>query len=277
MMYAQRSLAYNSSDVDWHDQEWKKMITKNMSTLHKEQWYVAHRHNLGNQDYLQYWVVGIATTLSVIAFTNFFLYLIGATDIMGWTWINLLVAVIYFILVLAMLKKIPHFHDTFFVHREFEIMCYASGISVAAIAILGTAQTLFGSNLAIDTVGFVILIYKSFIIPFISSFWVLRQMDSSVATPRSTDSRSDAGLAFDTQNTLQVTKEFTAITKSDSGSMSNLAIVKRRESFKIPDNLKDLLKNETYLNRFAQHLVEELSTECLLVIFLYSLPLDSSH
>ena len=237
--------------------KWKQIITTNMTTLRRDQWFIAHRKGLGNKRYLMKWAIGCAAVISVATITNSYLEHWGYTDIRGYVWVAAVLYVLALLIILVLFLDMPHFDDIFCVHREFQILSCCSAVGITSYIINETIRHIIGDPLWIQTNQFVIWIYGSFTIPFISSFWVLRQIRmTGLTSPRSIPSSDDVD-AFGFPDKM----EMGPIVTEKSGSKS---MVRKRDSFKMPAAMEDILADASFLNQIAKHLVSELSTECLL-------------
>ena len=236
------------SSISVSNVEWKKLVTKNMKTLRKEEWYIKHRPSLGNMTYLLKRAICTAIMVSILGITLKVLYMLEIMRFKAYIFVTLMYFICFTIAIVAMYWKIPHFHDTFHIHRELQLLTYTAFIGLIAYADNETVNILIGTKPYDQIINCAIHIYAAFFISFIQSYWVLRQFRVQEAlTPISIPPVSLR---------LQV--------PGGSNSRHSLSIVKRRDSFKVPDDVRAILKDESFLNRFADHLITEYSTECLL-------------
>ena len=237
--------------------KWKQIITTNITKLRRDQWFIAHRKGLGNKHYLMKWAIGCAAVITVCTITSSYLVLWGRTEIRAYVYVTAVVYLTALLFVAILFFEMPHWEDMFCVHREFQILSCCVSVGIAAYIINETVRHIIGQLLVVEIIKWVVWMYGAFIIPFISSFWVLRQVRmTGLTSPRSISSSDDVD-EFGFPDKM----EMGPIATEKSGSKS---MVRKRDSFKMPGAVEDILADASFLHRIAKHLVSELSTECLL-------------
>ena len=234
--------------------EWKKIISGNMTTLRKEQWFIAHRGDLGNIKYLLQWILGVVVVLSVININLLLLYLYDDNvDYEGWIVENVIFFIFATISVVIMYWKLPHFLDHFLVHRELQITAFNFVSMLVPYIINEFWFWFFVEDDSVweevhDALSFTLQIYGQFIISFVSAFWMLRHFKmrkgSLSVLPLSPMSAAESGHSV--HSSVQ--------SRSQSKERRNFSIFDRA-IFKIPVNVTGILRDESFLNEFAEHLV----------------------
>ena len=64
---------------------------------------------------------------------------------------------------------------------------------------------------------------------------------------------------------MQKLQKISELYENDLANTS-FSIIKSRDSFRVPDTIEEMLKDDSFLNQFAKHLTDELSIECLLSV-----------
>ena len=213
--------------------EWKKYISSDITILKCDKWFVAHRGTLGNATYM--------VPRMTIFFTFWTCCTLGTEFLHKFGFINFRVSLIFIavlfifnpIFVILLPRKFPSFTDNLYLRQEARLLSIFWSITyliyVAAVVIEfwmghGIFTVLFMQFAAIAT---------CFIGPFISTYWVLKQIKKSEQT---------------TAKDEEYNVETPPISPSSSRDMTLMYILRR-------DDLFDL---------FMQHLIKELSMENLL-------------
>ena len=240
--------------------KWKQMITSNMKKLRSEQWFIARRHDLGNKRYLMKWAFIISAVAATITIMFSYFSLFDVIEFRAYRVVSGVIFISATVLIVIMYWKIPHFYDHFFIHRELQLMSYVSCSAVIAYILNHIVPIVIGAdepNLVHDVIWFLVWIYSSFTVSFICSFWVLRQLRISGISTITID------IAVPLQ--MQKLQKISELYDNDLANTS-FSIIKSRDSFRVPDTIEEMLKDDSFLNQFARHLTDELSIECLLSV-----------
>eukprot|EP01084_Bolivina_argentea_P249986 418663_1 len=204
---------------------WKKCINNNIETLYKEMWYIEHRGTFGNESFMIKFVITIWIIFTMFLFTSAILLSLAIvkSDIIGHI-LSIVVFAIMFITLIKLWRKMPYFNDNIYLYREFQIISYfwIGLLLIYFIAI--SVRVIIGSMLVTKFIGHFAVETASFIIPFLSTFWVLKHF-----------------------------KEYNLI--------QNMQMISTQNQNNI---LRNVLKDNDTLNLFMQHLLKSFSGECLL-------------
>lgn len=249
--------------------KWKEMITSNIRTLRDEKWFVAHRHTLGNERYLTKWIIGAATSVSVIVLTNSYLRLFGMMELKLWTFLNPLIFLFLLILMITMSRKLPQFEDHFFLHREFTILSWCWGIVIVLYFLVGMVDMAEVVHETVtQAISYFLQIVAQAMNPFIASFYVLRKINSPNYIGDYTDMpQMQMGGSNSTQRKRRwsLKRKVSVPNTTPSIEFNNASLTvpgssnsarPRSPSSSANYKLVDILEDIEYVDLFAQHLVK---------------------
>ena len=214
---------------------WKACISSDIATLKKERWYMKHKSTLGNISYITYRFIIIYIIWTTCTMIAVYVYTFGVTQLrIGGAFASILyLGAVIFIMILP--RKIPDFSDNFYVCKEAKLMAFYLRIAVVTYIACYIINVVVGQSvitwMLIEFVG----VISAFICPFISTFWVLKQVRSkSIIVPD-----SSFQVDPDTPATPDLTQDL---------------------------ELEDVLGREDSFSAFMQHLIREFSMENLLAL-----------
>eukprot|EP01084_Bolivina_argentea_P307991 532439_1 len=210
--------------------EWKQYITSSLQYLCEEKWWVDHRKDYGNETYLLPRVFFVTILLSIIQILFSFLYSPIGILFPIYGYVNLIIMLVPVIWIIYLMKKFPESNDTIYAYKECRLIAiYWIGGYVLYLCLV-IIETMIGKTYLTDFMSQFIGNTTVFIISFLSTFWVLEQLQLW----RLND---------------HVYNLETSVQESDK----KLA-------------LRAILRDEKLLNSFMQHLIGEFSIECLLCV-----------
>ena len=248
MIYYDLNFLNSSKDL-----EWKKYINSSLSTLSKENWYISHRGNLGNERFMiivvsiLVFVTGsIAMVLRILGYQilddDKYVYAAQFWDVLFYTFPLLLAFLIYF--------KTPSFSDSLFIQQEmkYNVIVLSSGLSIYAISIIiGALSNQIWAEMIYFLVPGGCAILCFFLLGFISTFWVLKKIKES---SRDDDDHDDGG------NYYQDDDLHSIHTSVDT-------------SIYEPISLRLILLDPKLYNLFMQHLMKEYVIYLHIYIFIF--------
>lgn len=177
MIYYDMNFLNSSKDL-----QWKKYINSSLETLQKENWYISHRHNLGNETFmikLMSIIIFIPASICMILRIlghivyndSSYIYAAQFFDIVFYTFPSLLGFFIFY--------KTPSFSDTIFIHQEMKyiVIISATLLSLYAICvIIGLSSNHIVAQLIWYLVPSFCGIIVFFSFGFISTYWVLKMI-----------------------------------------------------------------------------------------------------
>eukprot|EP01084_Bolivina_argentea_P060670 110836_1 len=224
--------------------KWKQFINSNLESLKKEQWYMKHRSTLGNQSFMlkRVIVIGIFICLIMIVLLN--LHTFGLTHFQYVLFLNGVVFATLFVFLAIIFKKMPLFNDNIYLYKECQLITYFWLGTLCVYAAVVCLRWFFGDTLWIRFSGFMPILFANFIISFLSTYWVLKQIDLY--------EHFDHGFSFPMELVEQTSISVGGMSpRAHSGTTSNLSLV-------------EILSDDETLNLFMQHLIKEFSMECIL-------------
>eukprot|EP01084_Bolivina_argentea_P072479 131602_1 len=213
--------------------EWKQIINKNIETL-QEQWYIYYRNTIGNQSYMSRRVAIVCTIVSISSLTFNYIYVFQITATKLWIALNAIFFVTLVSSVVIIFCRMPPFKDTIFLYKEFKAISFCWCISLFLYFTAVILGIIFGDDMMIKFMEFIGSTTGAVVVPLTSTFWVLRQL------------------------------QFTAIVRNLHYEMSNGTRQKHNDLK--AKTLREILKDNDVIDAFMQHLIEELSMECLLAL-----------
>ena len=270
--------------------KWKKIITSDCDTLRRDQFWIHYRHNLGNPKLLGKFVIIISSLFVVVTVISSSLRINNLLKIKAWIYVNAIFGLLFLFALLFMWRQIPKFYDHFHLYLEFKLICCFWSLTLFVYIINAVVVWRTGDNLPTSTINYGVQIFGIWVVPHISSFWVLRQIRMShlgmadplyLQTPslsRAEKAELECGASGGSAGGSAPNLTLPDALASDSevsagcvhpcaGSMdlpSPSSIVVKAYTIGAPESVRNIIMEEEYLDLFAQHLVEELSTECLL-------------
>merc|ERR1711902_322967 len=80
------------------------------------------------------------------------------------------------IMLITIRNKIPFFNDNIYLYKEFQIISYFWIGTLAVYFLSGSAHLVFGDHVIIRFIGHFGVEFSIFIVPFLSTYWVLQQI-----------------------------------------------------------------------------------------------------
>eukprot|EP01084_Bolivina_argentea_P026612 49500_1 len=158
--------------------EWKKYITSSLESLRKELWFIDNKKTMGNLSFMLKRITFIVCIFTVIEITLSYLYSpIKILTIPIYSYFNLLFFFLPVVFIIVIWRKIPASKDSIFLYKECKMILYW-WISILFIYICCiTLAAVFGHHVGIYFVGYFFQETGTFIIPFLSTYWVLKQFN----------------------------------------------------------------------------------------------------
>ena len=229
--------------------QWKACITTSINSdkNNTEQWFIAHKKNLGNGPFMLKCTLIFSLTIIIYNITNSTLILFHVIEHDYYTPINVLLFLAMWITIIVLWKKIPFFNDNIYLYKEF-VVTGQFWIIVLLIYLISGIWTGFTTHWSASFAFYGSAAFGAFIIPFISTFWVLKQVDAT----------SDVNLALG----------IVGLTRNRSRSKSNTTSTHPTNTFTGSGKsiLREILYDNDTFNLFMAHLINEFSMECLLSV-----------
>eukprot|EP01083_Nonionella_stella_P036649 99986_1 len=162
--------------------EWTKIINSNAEIVKNEKWYIKHRQTIGNISYMSKRIVIISLIIAAVSVA--LALLSSPLDMMSfhlsphviWT-VIVFICIAMFCIILYL--KTPAFNDNIYLYEEWIMLSRFWFLSIAlyiASAVLGTV--LFNGTWIAICVEYVAVMFGIFVVPFVSTWWVLKQIKS---------------------------------------------------------------------------------------------------
>lgn len=156
--------------------EWKTYISNNMENIHKEKWFIQHRKTFGNLPFLMKRVIIQTSILSVILIAASIIYSpLNITQFDLYIYISTLLHFILFVILITIYKKMPFFHDTIYLYREFRLISHFWFATLFIFTMSITIKTIFGNHIVFKCIEYLSGMFIVFIVSFLSTFYVLYQ------------------------------------------------------------------------------------------------------
>eukprot|EP01083_Nonionella_stella_P093849 263191_1 len=159
--------------------EWKQCISKSKAALHKDKWYIQHRNTLGNVSYVtQKAVIVIAciALFSMAMHASYTLFEIDSIHMDLTPFISPTLNLTLFVILIIIWHKMPFFDDKIYLYKEFRIVAFF-WIAITFVYGCGVILNRFiidhPVNIILSCFGHFCAVLMCFIVPFMSTFWVL--------------------------------------------------------------------------------------------------------
>lgn len=156
--------------------EWKQCINADIELLSSEKWYVQHRRNYGNAKYILKRTYLIASFISAISLTFVYIYEFGLTDWRFWHGLNGGLLALFVIFMYGLNRKLPKFNDNIYLKKECRNICFLWTIATLIYGCSVFFEAVTSKHIVARFLVQLSGLSGAFITPFISTFWVLKQI-----------------------------------------------------------------------------------------------------
>ena len=156
--------------------EWKKCITNNIKSLRAEQWYIENRSKYGNASYALKRAILSALIASFLTMVFTWLRTFGVTDLPIYYVFSIFVFLSLLIAFIVLWRKMPPSNDIIYLYKEFQLISIFGFLSIITFIVANAVTFLLGTYIMTSFVGQFSTMFATFIIPFVSTFWVVKQM-----------------------------------------------------------------------------------------------------
>eukprot|EP01083_Nonionella_stella_P155496 502394_1 len=158
--------------------EWKQCITKSKAALHNDKWYIQHRNTLGNASYMRKKAVIVIASIALFSTVMHALFtLFEIVDLDLAPFISPILVLIQFIILIIIWHKMPFFDDKIHLYKEFRIVAFFWIVITCVYgcsAIVNRVAHEHDVNIMLSCFGHFCAVFMCFIVPFMSTFWVLK-------------------------------------------------------------------------------------------------------
>eukprot|EP01083_Nonionella_stella_P041537 112564_1 len=161
-----------------HEIQWKRCIHSDITVLKQEQWYIKHRKDLGNASFMTIRATIITATVSLSSLAMIFMYDLGIDippiwHLLSVTWGLSMVAVLIITTI-----KMPKHNDRIYLYKECKTMSYAF-LATWIVYTSGLILLNIMPHIAMFFMAECSAMIFMFIVPFISTYWVLQRSSIS--------------------------------------------------------------------------------------------------
>ena len=162
--------------------EWKQCINADIELLISEKWYVQHRRKYGNAKYILKRTYLIASLISMISLTFVYIYEFGLTDWRFWHGLNGGLFASFVVFMFCLNRKMPRFNDNIYLKKESRNICFWWTIAAIVYGSCVFFEAVTSKHIVARFLVQLSGLCGAFITPFISTFWVLKQIKEAQRT-----------------------------------------------------------------------------------------------
>ena len=165
--------------------KWKECISSSMADLNEDRWFVLHRGDYGNANYIIKRVIILCLCMVCGSLSTMYLFRFGIINIKLWHGFNAIMFGIILCVLLTLKRDWPTIGDSIYLFPEMKLIAiiWINGLMLYVLCIIVRFFIYNATTIMLIQLMGIIGIFS---IPFPSTFWVLKQLKIDTLKPLDT-------------------------------------------------------------------------------------------